>query len=249
MKLMDIEKLLQWAYRDELTKGGPAPHSPWEPILSYGERGGMAIDDQIGPAMKLPPIFGEPHPDALTLGRLVRQIGDVVIDWSASARGLLDEASTIDNPLERREDVNHVTYDSRSRHASVTRDTRVFNGLRTQTLMVMHAKMGTRPDWRSEPIKVHGIKVQGGAYKLVGKATGSRRGRVWYSEGSYCPLEFTPRPETVALARAEYWAWWRGLVELSRLARGQLNDYEALQPAAPPYPWREIVRAKELDPV
>jgi hypothetical protein len=40
-------------------------------------------------------------------------------------------------------------------------------------------------------------------------------GRNRYSWGSYCPLRWEPSPIDIALARAEYAAWHRGLATLA----------------------------------
>jgi hypothetical protein len=71
MKSMDIEKLLVWAFRDELPKGGATAWTPWDFLMRYHELGTI-IDDQFGPLSTLPPIFGDPHPDALEIARVVR---------------------------------------------------------------------------------------------------------------------------------------------------------------------------------
>jgi hypothetical protein len=79
VKQLDVERLLQWAYQDELSKGGEQAFSPWEPIIRYGDRGGVALDDAEY-AGRLPPIFGEPHPDARVIERAVNALGPIEID-------------------------------------------------------------------------------------------------------------------------------------------------------------------------
>lgn len=78
-KRIDIEKLVQWAFRDELPKQGANPFSPWEPILRYGSNGGHRIDDDA-PRGRLPAILGEPHPDARLIERAVNQLEPVEAD-------------------------------------------------------------------------------------------------------------------------------------------------------------------------
>ena len=67
---VDIEKLLSWAFLDELPKGGSEAWSPWERISTLGTR----VDDQFGSIFRLPPIFGDPHPDAITISRHVDRL-------------------------------------------------------------------------------------------------------------------------------------------------------------------------------
>ena len=84
--------------------------------------------------------------------------------------------------------------------------------LRTSALVTMHAMMGTRPDWKSEhphPLPVAATKGPGP------KIFGECRRKNWYSDGSYCPLRWWPSPISIAEARADYIAWWRGLVQLA----------------------------------
>ena len=68
-KQIDIEKLLSWAFLDELCKGGAEAYSPWTKV-NLGTR----VDDQFGAISRLPPIFGDPHPDAITIGRAVSKL-------------------------------------------------------------------------------------------------------------------------------------------------------------------------------
>ena len=67
---VDIERLLSWAFLDELPKGGSEAWSPWDRIATLGTR----IDDQFGALSRLPPIFGDPHPDALIVARYVGKL-------------------------------------------------------------------------------------------------------------------------------------------------------------------------------
>ena len=73
MKPMDIEHLLRWTYRDELVKGGDIISSSFGIVIRLGQLGTI-VDDQFGSNNKLPPIFGEPHPDAFVVDRYARQL-------------------------------------------------------------------------------------------------------------------------------------------------------------------------------
>jgi hypothetical protein len=67
MRSLDIEKLLQWAYLDELCKGGDTSNNQWDMVLLMGARR-ERIDDH------LPAYFGEAHRDAITIHRAVQQL-------------------------------------------------------------------------------------------------------------------------------------------------------------------------------
>ena len=177
MKRIEIEKLLQWTYCDELTKGGDTSSaSNFGIMLSYAELG-TRIDDQLGPFMKLPPIFGEPHADALEINRLVYRMA---------------------NPA--------------------------------RALIIMHARMKTRPDWHPEPIRIFPVR-NGSKVHIVGECKGRNR----YTTGSYCPLRYEPTLSDVEHARNEYRAWHAGLLSLVKDL--QLTEHIATPPDAAPEPW------------
>ena len=77
-------------------------------------------------------------------------------------------------------------------------------------------------------------------HKLVGEC----KGRNWYSTGSYCPLRWEPCPITIAEARADYLAWWRGLDQLARSLAGQLEKFHPLRPGTSEMPWLWFSPAK-----
>src|SRR5262245_23588633 len=161
---IDVEQLLQWAYRDELPKQGAQPFSPWERIFRYGKLG-TRIDDQLGVTPRLPPVLGDPHQDALTIAR----------------------------------------HTSRLPH-------------RSAVLVIIHAKMGTRPKPWEGPKSIFPVRDES-RIRIVGKSYGRPRlGRGgafrYYTEGSYCPLRFEPSLEEVAWSRAEWLCWRSGLVAL-----------------------------------
>jgi hypothetical protein len=68
MKRLDIEQLLQWAYLDELCKGGDGPsNNQWDLVMLLGARQDRRSDH-------LPAYFGEAHRDAITIHRAVQQL-------------------------------------------------------------------------------------------------------------------------------------------------------------------------------
>jgi hypothetical protein len=77
------------------------------------------------------------------------------------------------------------------------------------------------PDWmpgaspRCVPVEVvqnaHGVFAK---TKVVGHVEVLKRGRKKTVEVLACPVDFTPRAETIAAARREYTAWWCALLEL-----------------------------------
>jgi hypothetical protein len=68
MRTLDIEKLLQWAYLDELCKGGDtSTTNQWDLVLLMGARRERRDD-------LLPAYFGEAHRDAISIHRAVQQL-------------------------------------------------------------------------------------------------------------------------------------------------------------------------------
>jgi hypothetical protein len=68
MRSLDIEKLLQWAYLDELCKGGDtSTTNQWDLVMLLGARQDRRSDH-------LPAYFGEAHRDAITIHRAVQQL-------------------------------------------------------------------------------------------------------------------------------------------------------------------------------
>lgn len=216
-KKLDIERLLHWAYRDELPKqSAVGSSSSWADIARYGALGAV-IDDQIGPAMRLPEILGEPHPDAIEIARHVRALVDVDVEWSSSREGLMGDL------------------------LALAPENAVIRPLRTEALIVMHAKMGTRPDWFSGPPTCSRITGRNGK-PIVQLLSGERieQGRTkgrHYGPGARCPLKWEPTPESIALDRAEYAAWHRGLCVLAAALRDALIEHVPHAPAAPEQPW------------
>jgi hypothetical protein len=259
---LDIEKLLHWAYRDELPKRGmSSAEGIWDRIAEFGQRGG--IDPGHGAAQRYP-HFGLPHPDAERIEKTVAQLPDGEIDWKADAKNILGELVglvNINGSARPRPTKTTATWryprstpegkQSGKRREVATleppRDVLLVRSLRTMALVTVHAASGTRPDWREDVPQPYAVPATRGPNVVM---VGERFGRNMYSLGSYCPLRWEPSVITIAEARVDYLAWWRGLRLLAKLL--QLEEFEALPPRAPEMPWREheeaIVIRTELWP-
>lgn len=227
-KKLDIEKLLQWAYRDELPKTSSSP-TPTAWLAQFvGELGVRVDDDQIGPMPGFPAIMGEPHPDARKIAQCVRALPDEEVRWDEHNRqALMGDMLGL----------------------APTRSTFMIPSCRTVTLITMHASMGTRPDWTSEPPTCHRVIGRNGkpVVEFDGEAKIVQVGRLpsrRHGANARCPLTWEPRPESVAIGRAEYAAWHKGLVSLVENLRDALEDHEALPPLAPADPWHTGAQPK-----
>ena len=240
LKHIDIEALLAWCYRDELIKRvTSSAEGVWERLADA--RLGV-VDAPRGGAQRYD--LGEPHPDAIVLEEAVAGLPDTAIDWDREAPAILGDLLALVEPrvpavvLEQRASVAGWRTRAGARRSFRLEPPRrvvLVRSLRTSALVAMHAAMGTRPDWKSEhPHPLPVAAERGPGPKIFGEC----RRRNWYSEGSYCPLRWWPSPISIAEARADYLAWWGGLVAL---AGTRLSEHVALSPAAPQMPWNNIL--------
>ena len=249
---VEIEALLRWSYQDELPKREiSSADSIWDQIAEYGARGG--IDAGHGAAQRYP-HHGVPHPDALAIEKAVSALPDAAIDWAIDGEAIMGDLLVLADPRPpakspnsprgtrvgwwaHRQPRNGKTHQRATSWISeVVRPPRavlLVRSLRTAALVIMHARMGTRPDWHEEPPRAVPVVGERGRPRLIGEIYGKRR----YSEGAHCPLRYEPSPLSIAQARADYVAWWRGLAEL--VGSLLLIDHSALPPSASPMPWRE----------
>jgi hypothetical protein len=249
---IEIERLLLWAFRDELSKRHvSAAEGVWEKIRDYGQRGGVDADPGHGAAQRYA-HFGLPHPDAERIERTIGQIQDVVVDWAAS----LD---VLAGPMAGLVSINDFSRRPHGEPAKRTvagwtdpktgkwqkkvnqpRDVLLLGTFRAKALVTMHASGGTRPDWSDREPMPHRVQAaKGKNAKIVGECEGRNR----YSLGAYCPIEWLPSPVSIIMGRAEYAVWWDAMNWL--VANLDLADYVALPPRAPPTPWIENNEAEQ----
>jgi hypothetical protein len=261
-KKVEIEKLLQWAYLDELPKRQiSSAEGVWDAVREYGQRGG--IDVGHGAAQRYP-HFGLPHRDAEEIERQVAQLGSLTVDWDSDfdliawdLAGLVsinelaaprrprfaDGGSGRDAKQLDKASLADFTYVSEGKfmrgvRASPIRDDArdviAVNSINVAALVHLHAIRRTRPFFSSDQVWPAKIPAErGGAAKIVGEC----RGKNVYTMGSYCPLQWSPSPIRVLFDRAEYLIWWYALTTLAK--RLELSEHQALKPAANPAPWIE----------
>lgn len=219
-KHVDTEKLLQWAFQDELPKqrarGGWLPEylTPLERLSQLGTLVDEGLED---PA--LPPFFGETHPDALLIEKAVLALEDAPIDWPATRRSVV-------GPL------GGLLKDNDPGLAHLT--------IGVVGLIALHARMGTKPGWDMWPMPEPVVGRNG---KTVVQYVDERghvvegRKNGHYGDGARCPLLWAPNPREAAFVRIEYSIWWQAIDTLADYLNGRLEDHLALPPAAHPSPW------------
>lgn len=212
MLTVSIEKLLTWAYREELPKQPYGSSSSWSI-----ER---VDDERRGDHMPMLLSDSDPHPDAMTADVWVRRLEDVVVDWPATQRMLLDDLDGIVNAY------NPLSTDPRRK-------------FQVSALVQTHARMGTRPLWDVgiwiEPVltKNHRPLIH-----YHGQKSGSQRGK-WYSTGACCMLQYVPLLSEIAHARMEWTVWRSALQTLSEVLNSgrRLTAHAVTTPVIPLAPW------------
>lgn len=251
---MDVETLLHWAFRDELSKRQTSSaEGIWDRMAFLGQNGG--IDPGHGAAQRYS-HFGLPDPDAERIEKAVASLEDLVIDWPKSFDVIAGDLSGLIsvNDVARRETPPRTPKTSwgAAGAKAITarfgdgaakpvrdrpRDVLMVGGLRTAALVTMHAVKGTRPDWVEESPKPFAVPALKGTNAMI---NGECRGRNLYTAGSCCPLRWEPSPLSIVSSRAEYVAWHRGLETLAQSL--QLRKFIALAPKASPTPWLDESR-------
>lgn len=218
-RLLDVEKLLHWAFRDELPKdvkresyGGGM--SPMFALADLGTRVDVWAEEP-----GFPRALGEPHPDALLVEQAVLALEDAAIDWPATRRTLVGSLGGLLSDNEP--GLTHLT-------------------IGVVGLVALHARMGTRPRWDMWPepepvIGRNGKPVVQYIDKDGRLVEGRRNGH--YGEEARCPLLWFPAPREAAFVRIEYSIWWQAIDTLADYLADRLSDHAALAPAAHPSPW------------
>lgn len=247
---MEIETLLRWAYRDELSKRQlSAAEGIWNRIEENQHHGG--IDPGHGAAQRYA-HFGLPDPDAETIELAVSGLKDQGIDWNASFDVIASELAGLVSVNEiapravsatTKQKVSWGEAGSKALRSwfgpgaerpvhDRPRDVLMVGTIKVDALVTMHAIKGTRPDWWDEQPEPQMVPTTRGANaSIVGECL---RKNV-YTEGSYCPLRWAPSPLSIVTARAEYAAWHAGLTWLAESI--ELRKFVALPPKAPAAPW------------
>jgi len=214
---VDVEKLLHWAFRDELPKRSIEgtwgyEMSPMFNLVALGTRVDASSSEPGFPA-----ILGGCHPDAHAVSAAVSDLGDFELDWPRTRPVVMGDLAALlrdDDPTLASLTINRVG------------------------LVGMHARMGTRPPWQGiplpEPIIGNNGKPVVEFVNEKGLLERGRRGR-HYGPMPRSPLMWFPDPRDVAFGRIEYSVWHGALVQLAGML--QLSERIALPPAAAAKPW------------
>lgn len=239
-RVMDIEDVLAWAYRDELPKGyragGPADNvgypsmSPMFSMVAMGSR-----VDNWSREPGFPAAMGGPQPDALLVDAAVQRLAAFATQEIDDDLGLMPDLAAFE-----------VDEAEAMRKALA----------KAVSLVVLVAKGGRRPFWTKEtsyrgmyhdngyPVvmawqRLQSPKLGGGSasYEQLVPVKAYKNGT--YPEGAHCVLTYTPDPKVIAEERAEYACWWACLDALAQELSSQLTSIRVLPPSAAQRPWSE----------
>lgn len=238
-KRIDVEKLLQWALREELPKGRATTTTPWELVMRFGMLGVRV--DTSGPADGFGFVPGAPHEDAVTICAAVRAL-------DASAR------------MASEDDARNLFCGALSGLGEHVLSSLMVATFDLRSIVISHAVMAKRPPWQfdlptplpmsieyrdalgavRERLLVHGLDQDGCLVEVMPGRTKKARGVYDLDQLPRSPLNWSdPAPLHVGHSRAEYIAWHHALSTLAASLSGMLVDHEPLPPSALPRPWLE----------
>lgn len=234
-RVLDIEHVLQWAFRDELPKrredrddhGG----SYVSPMFRMCALGGRVDNWSREPGY--PAAMGSCHPDALIIEQEVQRLQRSDVDITGFARSFGSDPVGVDVEVIAESVTDQVS-----------------------ALVTIRARLGARPDHGDipsvEPIRAPNGQItvfaeqeghitlgDGSVHKVRRDApvTSSKRTGGHYPPGSYSKIRFSPGRIALYTERAEYAAWRAGLVVLAERLDGKLASIRPTGPAAARRPW------------
>ncbi len=242
-KMIDIEKLLQWALQDELPKGRPVSAEIGRAVSQAHARRPFSTAMKAGALPDVDTLGfvpGAPHEDALVIAAAIDALPtDTRLATEDDARKLFGEFTAI---------------------AGDAIKSMMFARFNSKALIISRAVAGERPQWEFDQARAYQVRAtfHGRDGKLRSRilvegfdADGAlivlhpRRGKAAMKHGAYdltrsprSPLSWdNPSPLAVGEARAEYFAWHAALISLVSALRDKLVEFEPTLPAARPFPW------------
>lgn len=251
MKTVTIEELLTWAFVHELPKGGGVDGldnansawrmleaSSWGKITSFAELG--ALIDTSGNGSNYFIEQGEPHEDAVTIGRAVAglQRCDVAIpaNWHALA-DWPDTDGMADAAVKRAVD-RYMVRTAQRRAAGIV------------SLVVGTAILGREPDYQAEPSKIRMVERGGKPAWFVMRRMSHEDGQTYDLEvdgynartqrpvkGAYRKHEFSTDPTGDILGRLDYQIWVSALRRLEAAIATDLVAHRLVHSDRSMTPW------------
>lgn len=251
MKQIAIDRLLCWAYREELPKSLPAVPlkpagfgGPWGSITRAGELGDTVQEPDVRNRYGLCPDFSadrEPKPDAIRVWEAVKALRlDPVFpdDWNPLSDmgdlGPLGHAAVIRG-------VGKLVIVAASGESETIVD--------PQYLLRKHAIMGDCPIWEADKpelkhVSAHGkekwfrrtvITTEAGSLEVEVDGFDRKRRRPF--PDAYRKPYLDPDPVEFVVSRGEYAVWHAALCCLEEDLHGRLEEFDLLPLARQARPW------------
>lgn len=223
---IEIEKLLQWALREEMPKGHPVSASAWDTITRFALLGTRVDVSVFGGGDGLGFVPGEPHPDAIIVGEAVRRLPASISFTATECEALLDHYAALD-PLA----IKAIAGSNFSPRALVIRCA-VLGERMPYDVGVPCAAPSVRRDRRQLAVAFarddDGVLCEAKANGRGNYPTGAATHITWHEPSIGQLLE----------ARVEYAVWHRALVLVQRdLGGANMKEYVALPPTSRAAPW------------
>ncbi|TIS75498.1 MAG: hypothetical protein E5W94_21195 [Mesorhizobium sp.] len=257
MKTVTIEELLTWAFVHELPKGGGVDGldnansawrmleaSSWGKITSFAELGAI-VDQGRGDTENYWIEQGEPHDDAVAVGRAVAGLSRCDVAVPAGWNALADWPDT-DGMAEaavRKAVERYMVRTPQRRAAGIV------------SLVVGTAILGREPDFGAEPSKVRMIERGGRPAWFVTRRMKHEDGQTYDLEvdgyngrtqrpvkGAYRKYEFSIDPTGDILGRLDYQIWVAALRRLEAEIATHLVGHRLVFSDRSMTPWLEADR-------
>lgn len=256
MKTVTIEELLSWAFVHELPKGGGVDGldnansawrmleaSSWGKITAFAELGAMI--DTGGGGNNYFIEQGEPHDDAVVVGRAVAGLSRCDVSVPAGWNALADWPDT-DGMAQGAVDEAVKRYMVRTQHRRAAN---------IVSLVVGTAILGREPDFQAEPSKTRMVERSGKPAWFVMRRMTDGNGQTYdlevhgYNErtqrpvkGAYRKYEFSTDPTGDILGRLDYQIWVAALRRLEAEIVTQLVAHRLVFSDRSMTPWLDADR-------
>ncbi|WP_323011105.1 hypothetical protein [Paracoccus sp. (in: a-proteobacteria)] len=261
MQKIDIEKLLRWAYRDELPKAVverssflPAAIRPgWAGMARYGEYLAVVQDEGIANRYGLVPLEGqadaEPHPDAVLVHVAVERLAECHFSLPEGWDPLADMGGVAAFGPEGWAAMARALGTLATENAAGELDLR----RPPQRLVIRQAILGGSPVWEAEVPERRVVSEYGrakwfrrarleadglsGPTSFMVEVDGFDYKRRRPAVDAYQKYELVPDLAPVIASRAEHEIWHAAMSLLADDLSGRLSAHTVLPPAHPSRPW------------
>lgn len=241
-----IVELLEWAFNDELPKGGGSDgiagvRSAWGRIMRWSEL--MTEVYQGAGVMEFIERTGDPHPDAVKVGRAVAALADLVLDlpddWNPlnmanltpSARAAVSDACAMIRGTDDGKRLSLLPVGIVVRCAVLRRAPEFPMDIRVTERPVMH---NGRPAWfvRRKVKDAFGVERE-----IEVDGYNPKSGRP--VAGAYHKWEY-PREVVADIAARAEWQVWRAALDILAIdLKGALDEFDVMATDLPLEPWVE----------